>query len=221
MCCMQTLSEENYLKVIYHLEVQGLKKITPTAIAEALSNNPASVVDMLRKLSDKQFVAYEKSKGALLTETGRAIATQIVRKHRLWECFLVDKLGYSWDAVHEIAEQLEHVQAPELADRLDNFLGHPQYDPHGDPIPKADGETASAYKMLLSEMGTGKKCRVVGVKDTNSAFLQYLGKLDIGLGTEIKIIERIPFDDSLVILIGNKTQTNVSGRFAENLLVNE
>ncbi len=218
---MQTLSEENYLKVIYHLEKEGLKKITPTAIAEALSNNPASVVDMIKKLVDKKMLQYEKTKGVKLSEKGRNIAISVVRKHRLWEAFLVEQLGYGWDQVHEIAEQLEHVQHPELADRLDKFLGFPQYDPHGDPIPKANGETAITYKTLLAEVEDGKTCKVVAVKDTSPAFLQYLKKLDIGIGTRITLVEKIPFDNSMIIMIGKNNRTTVSKIFAENLLVNE
>lgn len=217
---MQTLSEENYLKSIYNLEKQGLKKITPTAIAEALSNNPASVVDMIKKLTEKQLLEYEKAKGVKLTDLGKDVAISVVRKHRLWEVFLLEKLGYGWDEVHDIAEQLEHVHHIDLADRLDKFLGQPQYDPHGDPIPKANGETAITYKTLLAEMEEGKTCRVVAVKDTSTAFLQYLKKLEIGIGTKITLIEKIPFDNSIVIMIGNTVKTTVSKIFAENLLVN-
>ncbi len=218
---MQTLSEENYLKIIYNLDKQGLKKITPTAIADALNNNPASVVDMIKKLTEKQLLDYEKSKGANLTETGRKIAISVVRKHRLWEVFLLEKLGYGWDEVHDIAEQLEHVHHNDLADRLDKFLGLPLYDPHGDPIPKANGETAITYKTLLAEIEEGKTCQVVAVKDTSAAFLQYLKKLDIGIGTKITLEEKIPFDNSIVIIISNTTKTTVSKIFAENLLVHD
>ncbi len=218
---MQTFSEENYLKIIYNLDKQGLKKITPTAIAEALNNNPASVVDMIKKLSEKKLIQYEKTKGVKLTEKGRNIAVSIVRKHRLWEAFLVENLGYGWEQVHEIAEQLEHVHHPELADRLDKFLGYPKYDPHGDPIPKANGETALTYKTLLAEIAEGKTCRVVAVKDTSASFLQYLKKLDIGIGTKITLMEKIPFDNSIVILTADKAKTTVSRIFAENLLVHE
>lgn len=218
---MQTFSEENYLKITYNLDKQGLKKITPTAIAEALSNNPASVVDMIKKLSEKKLIQYEKTKGVKLTEKGKNIAISIVRKHRLWEAFLVEKLGFGWDQVHDIAEQLEHVQHAELADRLDKFLGFPEYDPHGDPIPKANGETAVTYKTLLAEIAVGKTCQVVAVKDTSASFLQYLKKLDIGIGTKITLVEKIPFDNSMVISIGKANKTTVSKIFAENLLVHE
>jgi DtxR family Mn-dependent transcriptional regulator len=218
---MHTLSEENYLKAIYNLDKQGLSKITPTAISEALGNNPASVVDMIKKLVEKQLLEYEKSKGVKLTGSGLSVAISIVRKHRLWEAFLLEKLGYGWDEVHDIAEQLEHVHHPDLADRLDKFLGFPQYDPHGDPIPKANGDTAITYKTLLAEIPEGKTCRVVAVKDTGASFLQYLKKLDIGIGTMVTLAEKIPFDNSLSIIINGKTQTTVSKVFAENLLVQE
>lgn len=218
---MQTLSEENYLKIIYNLDKQGLKKITPTAIADALSNNPASVVDMLKKLSDKKLLQYDKTKGAKLTERGRGIAISVVRKHRLWEVFLLEKLGYGWDEVHDIAEQLEHVHHDDLADRLDRFLGEPQYDPHGDPIPNANGETAATSKILLSEIEEGSTCRVVAVKDTDASFLQYLKKLEIGLGTKITLLEKIPFDHSIIIMIGKNMKTTVSNIFAGNLFVQE
>ena len=218
---IQTLSEENYLKVIYHLGKETKVKISPTAIAEALNNNPASVVDMLKKLVDKKLIQYEKSKGVRLTEKGKKIALLIIRKHRLWEVFLLEKLEYSWDEVHEIAEQLEHIQNPQLADRLDKFLGFPQYDPHGDPIPSASGEMADIYKTILSEVAEGKTCQVVGVKDTSSSFLQYLKKLDIGIGTKITLLEKIPFDSSIIISIKNGPNTTVSKIFADNLLVHE
>ena len=218
---MHTLSEENYLKAIYNIAQQGLAKITPTAISDALGNNPASVVDMLKKLADKQLVSYEKSKGVALTSVGQNVAISIVRKHRLWEAFLLEKLGYGWDEVHDIAEQLEHVFHPELADRLDKYLGFPQYDPHGDPIPKANGESAVSYKTLLAEIEEGKTCKVVAVKDTSAPFLQYLKKLDIGIGTTITLSEKIPFDHSMVIEINHNRQATVSRIFADNLLVQE
>lgn len=216
---MHTLSEENYLKAIYTLEKKNQKKISPTAISEALENNPASVVDMLKKLVDKDLIQYEKSKGVKLTASGRATALQIVRKHRLWEVFLLDKLGYGWDEVHEMAEQLEHVHHPDLADRLDKFLGYPDYDPHGDPIPKPDGKDPVAYKTLLAEIAAGTGCQVVAVKDTSTAFLQYLKKLGIGIGTRITLTEKIAYDNSVVIEIGGQGKTTVSQVFAENLLV--
>ena len=218
---MQTFSEENYLKIIYKLDKQGIKKITPTAIAEALNNNPASVIDMLKKLGDKKLISYEKAKGVKLNPSGRTIAISIIRRHRLWEVFLLEKLEYEWDQVHDMAEQLEHIQYHGLADRLDKFLGFPRYDPHGDPIPSANGEMASMNRIMLEETNIGKTYKVVGVKDTSPEFLQYLKKLEIGIGTKITVVEKISFDHSIVIRIGEEIQTTVSKAFSQNLLMHE
>lgn len=220
MSGFQTLSEENYLKTVYNIGRQGVhEKISPTAIAEALGNNPASVVDMIKKLVDKQLINYEKSKGVILTELGNKAALNIVRKHRLWEVFLLEKLGYTWDEIHDIAEQLEHIHHPDLADRLDSFLGHPQFDPHGDPIPKSNGELPVSSSITLGELEPGRKCKVVGVRDTATNFLQYLRQLQVGIGTEITIIEQIAYDGSLIITISDAGHTTVSRKFAENILV--
>ncbi len=215
---IHSFSEENYLKTIYLLGSGG-NKISPTAIADALQNNPASVIDMLKKLTDKKLIIYDKKKGARLTASGIKAAIEIVRKHRLWEVFLLEKLGYKWDEIHSIAEQLEHIGNPELADRLEKFLGFPDYDPHGDPIPKADGKIADAFKTMLGEVEPGKQFSVVAVKDTSTSFLNYLQKLGIGIGTRIKVIEKIPFDGSLIVQIGKNLNTTISNKFAENVLV--
>jgi DtxR family Mn-dependent transcriptional regulator len=216
---MQSLTEENYLKAIYLLTQKINTKITPTAIAEKISVNPASVVDMIKKLSEKKLIEYNKAKGAKLTDTGYKLALNIVRNHRLWEVFLSDKLGYSWDVVHEIAEQLEHIRHSELSDRLDAFLGFPEYDPHGDPIPKSDGAVPNSFTTVLSEINIGKKCRVVAVKDTSTVFLQYLQQLSISIGTTIEVLGKIQFDGSMNIQINSTITTNVSRKFGENLLV--
>ena len=215
---MHTLSEENYLKTIYSLSHKE-KKITPTAIAESLSNNAASVVDMIRKLTDKNLIEYDKKKGVTLTDGGLSHAILIVRKHRLWEVFLLNKLGYHWDEIHEIAEDLEHISDANLADRLDEFLGFPEYDPHGDPIPKANGKLPKTYSVTLADVKNGQQCRVVAVKDTSTSFLQYLIKLNIGIGTQITLIEKISFDQSLVISINGAERTTVSAKFGENILI--
>jgi len=215
----QTLTEENYLKAIYRLSLNGDNKITPTAIAEEISVNAASVVDMIKKLTEKDLIIYDKVKGAKLTDRGSKTALTIIRNHRLWEVFLIEKLGYSWDVVHEIAEQLEHIKHPELADRLDKFLEYPDYDPHGDPIPKSNGEMPNIVKTLLSEIEVGKTCRVAAVKDTSSIFLQYLLELTVSIGTKIKVLDKIAFDGSMSIEIGKEMKTIVSKKFAENLLV--
>lgn len=216
---MNSLTEENYLKAIFRLAQKGSAKITPTAIAEEIKVNAASVIDMIKKLAEKKLISYDKTKGAKLTDKGNKTALGIIRNHRLWEVFLLEKLGYSWDAVHEIAEQLEHIKQDELADRLEKFLGYPEYDPHGDPIPNAKGEIPATTNTLLSEVQAGKTCRVAAVKDTSAVFLQYLQQLSVNIGARVKVIEKIPFDGSMTIQIGKEARTTVSRKFAENLLV--
>ncbi len=216
---MSSLTEENYLKAIYRLSQTSGTKISPTAIAEEMAVNAASVVDMLKKLTEKRMISYDKTRGAKLLDKGSKLALGIVRNHRLWEVFLVDKLGYSWDQVHQIAEQLEHIKHDELADRLDKYLNFPEFDPHGDPIPKSNGEMPVRVNYLLSEIEAGKICRVSAVKDTSTEFLQYLLKLEVSIGTKIKVIDKIPFDGSMSIQIGKDNKTVVSKKFADNLLV--
>ena len=216
---MHSLTEENYLKAIHALSQNENSKITPTLIAEEVNVNAASVIDMIKKLVQKKLINYDKIKGAKLTEKGNKAAISIIRNHRLWEAFLLEKLNYSWDVVHEIAEQLEHIKHPELADRLDKFLGYPDYDPHGDPIPKSNGEMPTSFKTTLSEIEIGKTCRVAAVKDTSSLFLQYLQKLAVGIGTKIKVLDTIDFDGSMSVQIGKNIKTIISKKFADSLLV--
>ncbi len=216
---MSSLTEENYLKAIYRLSQNSDAKITPTSIAEKVNVNAASVVDMIKKLTEKKLISYDKIKGAKLTEKGNKLALDIVRNHRLWEVFLLEKLGYSWDIVHDIAEQLEHIKHEELADRLDKFLGYPEYDPHGDPIPKSNGEMPTTVNTLLTEIETGRTCRVSAVKDTSPVFLQYLLQMSVSIGTKIKVLDKIPYDGSLLIQIGKDFKTTVSKKFADGLLV--
>ena len=216
---MRSLTEENYLKAIYRISLNKKLKISPTAIADEMGVSAASVIDMIKKLSEKKLISYDKVKGAKLLERGQKEAVAIIRNHRLWEVFLLEKLNYSWDEIHDIAEQLEHEKHPELADRLDAFLGHPEYDPHGDPIPKSNGDIPTTVKTLLSEIEIGKSCRVVAVKDTSSVFLQYLVQLSVNIGTKIKVLDIVPFDNSMLLQIGKEIKTTVSKRFAESLLV--
>ncbi|NQW29015.1 MAG: metal-dependent transcriptional regulator [Ignavibacteria bacterium] len=216
---MNSLTEENYVKAVYLLSLSHAGKISPTVVADDLQVNAASVVDMIKKLTVKKLITYHKTTGMKLTAKGLKTALGIVRNHRLWEVFLLEKLGYSWDVVHEIAEQLEHVKHPELADRLDTFLGNPQYDPHGDPIPMRSGKIPLTVRTTLSDVPTGKSCKVVAVKDTSPIFLQYLQQLGVNIHTSIKVIDRIEFDDTLVVKIGNQPHKSVSKKFADSLLV--
>lgn len=216
---MNTLSEENYLKAILRLSQKSSEKITATAIAEALGNNAASVIDMIKKLSDKNLIEYDKKKGARLTPQGLKDSILIMRKHRLWEVFLLEKLGYHWDEIHDIAEELEHISDATLADRLDKFLGFPEYDPHGDPIPTASGKLPKTYTVNLANAKTGSSCRVAAVRDTSTTFLQYLVKLGIGINSQIKVVEKIGYDGSLVIKINDGENVTVSQKFSENILI--
>lgn len=214
----KTYSEENYLKAIYHLS-KADHKVSPKAIADALENNPASVVDMLKKLQDKQLITYDKSAGVFLTPSGELAALDIIRKHRLWEVFLVEKLNYGWDEVHDIAEQLEHIQDDQLARKLDDFLGNPAVDPHGDPIPSSSGKMPVYATTLLSDIPIHQSCKVGSVRNTSAPFLKYLKQLEVGLGALIKVIDKQEFDNSMVITVNGGEQKTVSNKMTDHILV--
>jgi DtxR family transcriptional regulator, Mn-dependent transcriptional regulator len=215
---MLTHTEENYIKTIYHLSVDH-KTVRTNAISEVMNTTAASVSDMLKKLSDKSFIHYEKYQGVSLTKKGKTQALQVVRKHRLWEVFLVEKLQFSWDEVHELAEQLEHIQSNVLIERLDNFLGHPTSDPHGDPIPNAKGEMPVLRQILLSELEINSKAKVMGMKEHSPTFLQYLDKLGISIGAAVKVMDRVVFDASLELKVNDKKIMVVSYEVAKNIIV--
>ncbi|TYB78845.1 metal-dependent transcriptional regulator [Bizionia myxarmorum] len=213
---MITLTEENYIKAIYHLSKQGAENVNTNALAEAMNTKASSATDMIRKLSEKDYANYKKYKGVTLTETGKRIAINIIRKHRLWEVFLVEKLNFTWDEVHELAEQLEHIKSQKLIDELDIFLGHPTHDPHGDPIPNKDGEITYVEKTLLSQAQVNLRYSCVGVNDSSSEFLQYLNNNNISLGSIIEVMHIEPFDKSINIKANGKLLT-VSQSVAKNL----
>ncbi|MBO9703201.1 MAG: metal-dependent transcriptional regulator [Sporocytophaga sp.] len=216
-----SFTEENYLKAIYHLSEDGKIDVSTNAISDALNTKPASVSDMLKKLSQKEVINYIKYQGVSLTPSGKKIALQIIRKHRLWEVFLVEKLKFNWDEVHEIAEQLEHIQSNLLIERLDEFLGFPPFDPHGDPIPNERGEMKAKKHTPLSETDLHNQGKVIGLKETSPLFLQYLDKAGIYIGAKIKVMDKIEFDGSLEILIDNKKTILVSSEVAKNILIAE
>ncbi len=215
---MITLTEENYIKAIYHLGKQGTKTVSTNAIARNIETKASSVTDMVKKLSDKGYAHYKKYQGVSLTAAGKTIAINIVRKHRLWEVFLVEKLNFSWDEIHEVAEQLEHIKSKKLITQLDAFLGYPTHDPHGDPIPDPDGNIKKIDKVLVSEVEVGKLCICVGVVDTSPEFLKYLDKNNIALGASFKVIYKEVFDNSITILI-NTRELIISSTIANNLFV--
>lgn len=202
---MLSQSEENYLKAIYTLlELQG-EAVSTNLLSEKMSTKPSSVTDMVKKLSDKNLISYQKYQGCELTELGKKMALQVIRKHRLWEVFLVNKLNFGWDEVHEIAEQLEHINSTKLTDRLEDYLGFPRFDPHGDPIPDKNGVIEKLKKSVtLSDMKIKSRGAVIGVEDGSSDFLQFLNRYNIGLGTEIFILEKFSFDSSVLVKINDR-----------------
>ncbi len=212
-------TEENYLKAIFKLSEMQKNNVTTNAISDKLKTTAASVTDMLKKLSGKKLVHYEKYYGVSLTEKGKKLAKDLIRKHRLWETFLVDKLNFSWDEVDELAEQLEHINSEILTDRIDDFLGFPKFDPHGDPIPDKDGNIAYHEDVTLDKMNKGDEGIIVGVIDHSTQFLQYLDKIQLVINTKIKIKEDEEYDQSKIIILNNKKEVIVSHKVAANLLV--
>ncbi len=201
---MSTFSEQNYLKTIFHLEQSGGDAGT-TDIARIIGNKAASVTEMLKKLSDKKLITYQKYQGVKLTSKGRTNAIGIVRKHRLWEVFLLQQLGFAWDEVHDMAEQLEHIESDELVNRLDKYLGNPKFDPHGDPIPDKNGKIVNHKSLLLSEGTLKGKYILAGVSNHNNLFLKHLSELGIRLNDVITVKSIMDYDKSIAIVINHKT----------------
>lgn len=218
---MLTLAEENYLKAIYHLSDHGRCGVSTNSVAAMLSTKPASVTDMLKKLADRNVISYVKYQGVTLSEKGRKEALEIIRKHRLWEVFLVEKLKFRWDEVHEIAEQLEHIRSKLLTERLDEYLGFPRYDPHGDPIPNANGEFENSNSVLLKDFAIGKFGVVTGIRESSDVFLRYLDKINLRPGVRLRITEKIEFDGSLEIVVEESAKTLISAEVAKNLYIGE
>ena len=215
---MVTQSEENYLKAIYHLGNQGQDAVSTNAIAQKMDTKASSVTDMIKKLADKKLADYIKYQGVSLSKEGRLAATSVIRKHRLWEVFLVDKLNFSWAEVHDVAEQLEHINSKKLTRELDAFLDFPTHDPHGDPIPDADGIIKPSEKIMLSKAEVNASCVCVGVNDSSTSFLKYLDKHKIALGTPIKVISKEDFDESMQVSFNNKI-LHISKTISTNLHV--
>ncbi|MDO6736481.1 metal-dependent transcriptional regulator [Wenyingzhuangia sp. 2_MG-2023] len=213
-------AEENYLKAIYSLFVVANKAVSTNKIAEKLNTKASSVTDMVKKLSEKELVNYVKYQGVSLTTEGKNLAVHVIRKHRLWEVFLVRHLGFKWDEVHEVAEQLEHVKSVKLTNGLDAFLDFPKYDPHGDPIPDKEGNFIKRNITILSSLKINEESKIVGVKDSSSAFLKYLDNADIKLGAEIKVIHKENFDNSMMLLIEGQ-KISISQQISSNLYVKQ
>ena len=218
---MPSQTEENYLKAVYKLaEAEpDTPGVSTNRIAAALDTRAASVTDMLRRLADKGLLDYEKYRGVQLTPEGRRLALLTIRKHRLWEVFLVQQLGFSWDEVHDVAEELEHMQSPLLMRRLDVFLGHPTLDPHGDPIPTEEGAVRRPATRVLADLMAGEHGILAAVKNTSAPFLQYLDKVGLQLGASVEVLDKVIFDNSLEISINKSYTALISAEVSRNLLV--
>ena len=213
-------SKENYLKAIFHLQQEQLS-VSTNALAQALHTKAASVTDMLKKLKAQKLLHYEKYKGVKLTIEGRKIAILIIRKHRLWEYFLVHKLGFGWEEVHEMAEELEHVTSKKLIDRLEEFLGFPETDPHGDPIPDLQGRMAVSKQVNLADMPVNTVCIVSNIGDQTSEIMELLNHKNIRIGTKMEVKKKFSFDHSLEIKLRNQPAFTISEHLAKNLFVKQ
>jgi DtxR family Mn-dependent transcriptional regulator len=212
-------TEENYLKTVYQLPSEGSPYVSTNQIAHQHATSAASVTDMLKRLAEKDLLIYEKYKGVKLTDEGDKTAKALIRKHRLWEYFLVEKLAFGWEEVHSIAEQLEHIKSTALTDRMDAFLGYPKYDPHGDPIPDKEGRYAYRSDSLLQDFQPGQQGVVVGVRNSDAKFLQLLESTGLTLGTPVKIHQIFEFDQSLSLEVNESQTINVSAEVSRNLYV--
>ena len=211
-----SISEENYIKSIYHLQVLH-QRVNTMMLAEMVKTKAASVTEMLKKLHKKKLIDYEPYKSFILTDTGNKIALNIIRKHRLWEFFLVNKLGFNWDQVHDIAEELEHINSSELISRLDEYLQFPSFDPHGDPIPNSKGKITDLKRSNLIDIPLKKTVVVSQIKDQSKTMLDLLKHFKIGIGTKIKVNKRFEFDGSVEIKIDQMPNAVLSNQVAKNI----
>jgi len=216
---MLTTSEENYLKTIYNLSESGKNQVSTNSISKFLKTKPSSVTDMIKKLSAKKLLYHKRYKGTNISSNGKKLAIQVIRKHRLWEVFLYKKLNFKWDEVHTIAEELEHISNEKLIEKLDKYLKYPKVDPHGDPIPNKDGKIDMKPKTKLSKLEIKDKCIVSNVNDEDGNLLEYLNKIKINIGSNIKIFDIVDFDKSLEIEVDSRNKIFISNRVAENILV--
>jgi len=216
---MLSQTEENYLKAIYKISESDPGPVSTNAIAKIMRTSAASVTDMIKRLSDKHYVDYKKYYGVELTPLGKGSATLLIRKHRLWETFLVNQLNFSWEEVHDIAEQLEHIQSDNLIERLDSYLGYPKFDPHGDPIPSTDGKFTIRNQVALIDMQIGEQGQVIGVKIHDTPFLQHLNEIGIQINTTMEIIAKQDYDQSTTVILNQNNQVLLSEKVATKILL--
>lgn len=211
-------SEENYIKSIYNLQ-EKTEKVNTNSLAGFLNTSPASITDMLKKLKRKKLLEYKKYYGFRLNEAGNKEALKIIRRHRLWEFFLVSKLGMEWEKVHDIAEELEHISSPELINKLDDYLGKPKIDPHGDPIPDEKGKVVLLKQKPLKDLTPKQNAIVSSIGSQVPEMIEMLNDYGIGIGSQIKVLKAFEFDGSLQIKIGKKPECIISGMAAQNIFV--
>ncbi len=208
---------ENYLKNIYKLQ-SNEGKVTTSSLSERLQVSPASVSEMIKKLAEEGSLTHTPYKGVELTEEGKKLALRIIRKHRLWEMFLAEVLHFGWDEIDQEAERFEHVMSDKMEDKIDEVLGHPLIDPHGDPIPTKEGKIKYEIGSPLSKANEGTTVRVLRVSDSNSEMLQYVSSIGISLNKNILIKQKMSFDNSMLVMINSK-EINISSTIAENIFV--
>ncbi len=213
-----SITEQNYIKAIFHLQ-QANGSVTTNELSARLITTPASVTDMLKKLKAKELLNYEPYKVFYLNGEGNKIALDIIRRHRLWEYFLVEKLAFGWDEVHEVAEELEHVGSKKLIDKLDAFLEHPKFDPHGDPIPDINGKMSIVQQVSLMDLPPGKQAQVTSVGSQSTELLELLSHKNITLGTKLEVQARFGFDNSMEVKIKDLPPVNISEQLAKVLFV--
>ena len=212
-------TEENYLKAIFKLSGKEKTPVSTSAIAEVMQTAAASVTDMLKRLTEKEYLLYEKYKGARLSQTGQKVAIHLLRKHRLWETFMVEKLNFSWDEVHVVAEQLEHIQSTKLIDQLDRFLGYPKFDPHGDPIPDRDGHFEHPSPTSLADLEPGQQAVIVGVQEDSAPLLRYLEQCQLVIGTQLALLQVLEFDQSHQVRLESGQEYTLTHKVAQNLYI--
>ncbi|HEX3167651.1 MAG TPA: metal-dependent transcriptional regulator [Chitinophagaceae bacterium] len=210
-------SEENYLKTIFHLQTKE-DNVSTNELAEKLQAKPASITDMMKKLKTRKLVNYQPYQGFRLTPDGKKVALSIIRRHRLWEYFLAEKLKFNWDEVHEIAEQMEHVSSKKLIDKLDEYLGYPKFDPHGDPIPDTNGKMETGKQVNLSDLPVDKPAKVCFIANQTELLMEHLNEKKMNIGVSIVVKRKFSYDDSLEIKLDNKVLT-ISDQLAKNIFV--
>jgi len=215
---MPSQTKENYLKALYFLAKEK-EDIALSNLSKKMEVSAPTVNSMVKKLQGKGWVIYEKYKPLQLTDEGRKAAALIIRKHRLTEMFLVEKMGFGWEEVHDIAEEMEHIDSEALFDRMDELLGYPSVDPHGSPIPDKDGKVAVKSYTKLSDVEVGAKVILRALAISSNDFLVYLNGKELELGAEIEVLSREPFDNSMTIAYNDDNITMLSSKVCEQLLV--